>query len=91
MDLAAAFNHPKDQLLSLQQNAMEKYVEKFLEVSHRVPWNESNLKVCFWSGLDNSIFRLMLVEKPPVCWPNTWTMPCGSVLPSSQWDRWKRI
>ncbi|CAM4549728.1 unnamed protein product [Leuciscus chuanchicus] len=52
---------PATLLLSMTQDGrlIEDYVDEFLELSHLVPWNDDTMKMVFWSGLDNHMFRQM--------------------------------
>lgn len=54
---AAIYLHPEDWIMELSQKGhpLEDYMEDFLDLCHRVPWNDNTLKSCIWSGLDNHL------------------------------------
>ncbi len=58
-------NWAEDQLWCLRQGGrpLERYVEEFLKISHRVSWQDASLGACFQLGLDEETFRCSL----PAC------------------------
>lgn len=45
---------------------IENYIEKFLELTHLVPWNDATMKTVVWSGMDFGILEWNLLLQVPV-------------------------